>query len=143
MGFGWKLTISFLLLFLIGALCGIALTLVSGLSQRFEQKAHLPKQWEDTAVQKLTKHLKLDPSQQTQVRAAMHDVITRIRTTQRNQQIENIMLFDKALEGLYPILTPEQQHRLDGFRQRRKESLLKHFSSPETPVAPGTANGAK
>jgi hypothetical protein len=42
-------------------------------------------------------------------------------------------LFDKALEGLYPILTPEQQHRLDGFRQHRKESLLKRLSSPGTP----------
>ena len=130
MGFGWKLTISFILLFLIGALCGVALTLVSGLSQRFEQRAQPPQQWEDTAVQKLTKHLKLDPSQQTKARAAVHDAITRIRTIQRNQQIENIMLFDKALEGLYPILTPEQQHRLDGFRQRRKESLLKRFGSP-------------
>jgi hypothetical protein len=130
MGFGWKLTISFILLFLIGALCGVALTLVSGLSQRFEQRAHLSQRWEDTAVQKLTKHLKLDPSQQTQARAAVHDVITRIRTIQRNQQIENIALFDKALEGLYPILTTEQRHRLDGFRQRRKESLLKRLSSP-------------
>jgi hypothetical protein len=130
MGFGWKLTISFLLLFLIGALCGIALTLVCGLSQGIQQKAHLHQQWEDTAVQNLTRHLKLDPSQQTKARAAVHDAITRIRTIQRNQQIENIMLFDKALEGLYPILTPEQQHRLDGFRQRRKESLLKRFGSP-------------
>ena len=130
MGFGWKLTISFIFLFLIGALCGVALTLVSGLSQRFEQRAHLPQQWEDTAVLKLTKHLKLDPSQQTQARAVLHDVITRIRTIQRNQQIENITLFDKALEALYPILTTEQQHRLDVFRQRRKESLLKRFSTP-------------
>ena len=130
MGFAWKLTICFILLFLIGALCGIALTLVSGLSQRFEQRAHQPKQWEDTAVQNLTKHLKLDPSQQTQARAAVHEVITRVRTIQRNQQIENIALFDKALEALYPILTTEQQHRLDVFRQRRKESLLKRFSSP-------------
>jgi hypothetical protein len=130
MGFGWKLTISFILLFLIGALCGVALTLVSGLSQRFEQRAHLSQQWEDTAVLKLTKHLKLDPSQQTQARAVLHNVITRIRTIQRNQQIENITLFDKALETLYPILTTEQQHRLDVFRQRRKESLLKRFSTP-------------
>ena len=130
MGFGWKLTISFIFLFLIGALCGVALTLVSGLSQRVEQRAYLPQQWEDTAVQKLTKHLKLDPSQQTQARAAVHDVITRIRTIQQNQQIENITLFDKALEALYPILTTEQQHRLDVFRQRRKESLLKRFSTP-------------
>ena len=130
MGFGWKLIISFLVLFLIGALCGVALTLVSGVSQRFEQKARLPQQWEDTAMQNLTKRLRLDPSQQTKARAAVHDVITRIRTIQRNQQIENITLFDKALETLYPILTTEQQHRLDVFRQRRKESLLKRFSTP-------------
>src|SRR5258708_25522751 len=103
MGFGWKLTISFILLFLIGALCGVALTLVSGLSQRFEQRAHLSQRREDTAVQKLTKHLKLDPSQHTQARAAVHDVITRIRTIQRNRQIENITLLYNALEGRYPI----------------------------------------
>ena len=130
MGFGWKLIISFLLLFLIGALCGVALTLVSGVSQRFEQKARLPQQWEDTAMQNLTKRLRLDSSQQTKARAAVHDVIARIRTIQRNQQIENAMLFDKALEALYPILTADQQHRLDLFRQRRKESVLKRFGSP-------------
>jgi 23S rRNA U2552 (ribose-2'-O)-methylase RlmE/FtsJ len=130
MGFGWKLTISFLLLFLIGALCGVALSLVFGLSQRAEKRAHFPQQWEDTAVGNLTKHLQLNPSQQTQARTAIHDVITRFRTIQRNQQIENIALFDKALETLYPMLSPEQQHKLDVFRQRRKESLLKRFSSP-------------
>jgi hypothetical protein len=130
MGFGWKLTLSFLLLFLIGALCGVALTLVFRLSQRVEQRAQVRQQWEDTAVRNLTKHLKLDPSQQTQARSAVHDVIERIRTIQRDQQINNIRLFDKALETLYPMLTPEQQHKLDVFRQRRKESLLKKFSSP-------------
>jgi hypothetical protein len=130
MGFGWKLTLSFLLLFLIGALCGVALTLVFGLSQRVEQRAQVRQQWEDTAVRNLTKHLKLDPSQQTQARSAVHDVIERIRAIQRDQQINNIRLFDKALETLYPMLTPEQQHKLDVFRQRRKESLLKKFSSP-------------
>jgi hypothetical protein len=130
MGFGWKLTLSFLLLFLIGALCGVALALVFGLSQRVEQKAHVPQQWEDTAVRKLTKQLQLNPSQQTQARTAIRDVITRIRAIQRGQQIENIALFDKALETLYPMLTTEQQHKLDVFRQRRKESLLKRFNSP-------------
>jgi hypothetical protein len=130
MGFGWKLTISFLVLFLIGALCGVALTLVFGLSQKIDQRAHVPKQWEDTAVRNLTKHLKLDPSQQAQARTAVHDVIERIRTVQRDQQINNIVLFDKALETLYPMLTPEQKHKLDVFRQRRKESLMKRFSSP-------------
>jgi len=39
-------------------------------------------------------------------------------------------LFDKALETLYPMLKTEQQHELDVFRHRRKESLLKRFGSP-------------
>jgi hypothetical protein len=130
MGFGWKLTISFLVLFLIGALCGVVLTLVFGLSQRVNQRTRLPQQWEETAVRNLTKHLKLDPSQQTQARSAIHDVIERIRAIQRDQQINNMILFDKALETLYPMLTPEQKHKLDVFRQRRKESLLRKFGSP-------------
>jgi hypothetical protein len=52
-------------------------------------------------------------------------------------------LFDKALESLYPILTPEQQRRLDGFRQHRKESLLKRFGSLGTSGTPATADGEK
>ena len=108
----------------------MALTLLFGLSHRIDQRPHGPQQWEDTAVSNLTKDLKLDPSQQLQARAAIHGVIQRIRTTQRDQQISNIELFDKALETLYPMLTPDQQHKLDVFRQRRKESLLKKFSSP-------------
>ena len=106
------------------------MTLVFGLSQRIDQRTRVPQHWEETAVRNLTKHLKLDPSQQTQARTAIHDVIERIRTIQRDQQINNIILFDKALETLYPMLTPEQKHKLDVFRQRRKESLLRKFGSP-------------
>jgi nitrogen-specific signal transduction histidine kinase len=130
MGFGWKLTISFFLLFLIGALCGVALTFTFAVSHSGITRAHAPRQWEDDAVRNLTNRLGLNPAQQTQARASLHDVITRIRTIQRDQQIENITLFDKALETLYPMLTTEQQHKLDVFRQRRKESLLKRFGSP-------------
>ena len=130
MGFGWKLTISFFLLFLIGALCGVALTFTFAVSHSGILRLHPPQQWEDDAIRNLTNRLRLDPAQQTQARAAVHDVIARIRTIQRDQQIENITLFDKALETLYPMLTTEQQHKLDVFRQRRKESLLKRFGSP-------------
>jgi hypothetical protein len=130
MGLGWKLTISFLFLFLIGALCGVALTVTFGHSHPFAKRAQGPQQWEDNAVRNLTNHLKLDPSQQAQARTVVHDVITRIRAIQHQQQIENVTLFDKALEGLYPVLTSEQQRKLDRFRQLRRESLLKKLSSP-------------
>jgi hypothetical protein len=130
MGLGWKLTISFLLLFLIGALCGVALALTFGLSHPIEKKGQGPQQWEENAVRNLTNHLKLDPSQQAQARTVVHDVIARIRAIQRQQQVENVTLFDKALETLYPALTSEQQRKLDHFRQRRKESLLKKLTSP-------------
>jgi hypothetical protein len=132
MGFGWKLTISFFLLFLIGALCGVALTLTFGVSHPIAQTGQIPQSWEDNAVHNLTNHLKLNPAQQSQVRATIHDAIVRIRFAQREQQKESMTLFDKALQTLYPLLDSEQQHQLDLFRQQRREALLKKFakSSP-------------
>jgi 23S rRNA U2552 (ribose-2'-O)-methylase RlmE/FtsJ len=132
MGFGWKLTISFFLLFLIGALCGVALTLTFGVSHPAAQSVQIPRSWEDNALRNLTNHLKLDPGQQSQVRAVIHDAIARIRMTQREHQLEGITLFDKALQTLYPLLNNEQQHQLDLFREHRREALLKKFakSSP-------------
>jgi hypothetical protein len=128
MGFGWKLTISFLFLFLIGALCGVALTLTFGVQHPSAVKAEVPKNWEDQAVRNLTNQLKLNPSQQSQARAIVHDVIARIRVMQHEQQIESVNMFDKALQTLYPILNSEQQHKLDQFRQHRREALQKKFS---------------
>src|SRR6266550_3653128 len=101
MGFGWKLTISFVLLFLIGALCGVALTLAFNFSHETTQKARAQQRWEDRVVRNLTRRLKLDASQRSQARTAMHDVIAQIRAIQRQQQIQNITLFDQALEKLY------------------------------------------
>jgi hypothetical protein len=140
MGFGWKLTISFVLLFLIGALCGVALTLAFNFSHETGRKVRAQQKWEENVVRNLTKRLKLDASQQGQARAAIHDVIAQIRSTQRQQQIENITLFDKALEKLNPILSSDQQRLLDRFRERRKQSLLKKFGSrsPAAPAAPTT-----
>jgi hypothetical protein len=129
MGFGWKLTISFFLLFLIGALCGVALTLTFAVPH---PAAQTPKSWEDNAVRNLTNQLKLNPSQQGQARATVHDAIAQIRLMQREQQSESITVFDRALQTLYPMLSTEQQHQLDLFRQRRREALQKKLpkSSP-------------
>jgi preprotein translocase subunit SecF len=140
MGFGWKLTISFVLLFLIGALCGVALTLAFDFSHETARKVRAQQKWEENVVRKLTKRLKLDASQQSQARTAIHDVVAQIRSIQRQQQIENITLFDKALEKLNPILSSDQQRLLDRFRERRKQSLLKKFGSrsPGTPASPTT-----
>src|SRR5260221_4218933 len=98
MGFGWKLTISFFLLFLIGALCGVALTFTFAVSHSGITRAHAPRQWEDDAVRNLTNRLGLNPDHQNQARASLHDVITRIRTIQHVHQIDNIHLYDEALD---------------------------------------------
>ena len=128
MGFGWKLTISFFLVFLIGAVCGVALTLTFSVSHPPAQAVRPPKFWEDTAVRNLTNQLKLNPSQQSQVRATVHDAIARIRAMLREREIENNTVFDSALQTLYPLLSTEQQHRLDLFRQHRKEAMQKKLN---------------
>jgi gas vesicle protein len=131
MGFGRKLTISFILLFLIGALCGAALVLIFGvhsIGQQARQTPQSSQQWEDNAVHNLTTRLKLDASQQIQARTAIREVIAQIRSKQREHQTENAMLFDSALQKLYPVLNSDQQHKLDLFRQGRKEALERRLS---------------
>jgi gas vesicle protein len=131
MGFGRKLTISFILLFLIGALCGAALVLIFGAhstGQPARQSPQSAQQWEDAAVRNLTTRLNLDSSQQNQARAALRDVIGQIRSKQREQQSENATRFDNALQTLYPMLNSAQQHKLDAFRQHRKEALERRLS---------------
>jgi gas vesicle protein len=131
MGFGRKLTISFILLFVIGALCGAALVLIfrgQSTGQRTRQFPQSAQQWEDAAIHNLTTRLNLDSSQQNQARAAIRDVIKQIRSKQREQQTENATLFDNALQTLYPMLNSAQQHKLDVFRQHRKEALERRLS---------------
>ena len=130
MGFGWKLTISFALLFVIGALCGATITLTLGSLHQFNAKAPQPLAWEQAAMKNLTNQLSLTPEQQEKVRGPIHDVIEGIRAVRQKTVMETNHEFDQALAGLKPLLTPEQQVKLDEFRARRTARLRAAYAKP-------------
>ena len=123
MGFGWKLTISFALLFVIGALCGATIALTLGSMHQFTAKAPPAVTWEQAAMRNLTKQLNLTPEQQEKVRVPIHEAIERLRAVRQKTVQENNEAFDQTLAGLASLLTPEQQQKLDEFRARRTVRL--------------------
>jgi len=49
----------------------------------------------------------------------IHEAIERLRAVRQKTVQENNEAFDQTLAGLAPLLTPEQQQKLDEFRARR------------------------
>jgi Spy/CpxP family protein refolding chaperone len=129
MGFGWKLTISFALLFVIGALCGATITLTLGSMHQFTAKAPAIT-WEQAAMRNITKQLNLTPEQQEKVRVPIHEAIERLKAVRQKTVQENNEAFDQTLAGLAPLLTPEQQQKLDEFRARRMARIRAAMAKP-------------
>jgi hypothetical protein len=123
MGFGWKLTISFALLFVIGALCGATITLTLGSRHLVNAKATPAVSWEQAVMRNLTNQLHLTPEQQEKVRVPIHEAIKRLHAVRIKTIQDNNEAFDQTLAGLAPLLTPDQQQKLDEFRARRMAKL--------------------
>ncbi|MBV9273076.1 MAG: hypothetical protein JO333_04220 [Verrucomicrobia bacterium] len=119
MGFSWKLTISFALLFVIGGLCGSVITLAVGSHHYFTARARPSVSWEEGVMRNLTKHLQLTAEQQEKVRVPIHEATERLGAVRRKTLLEINQEFDGTLAGLAPLLTPDQQRKLDQFRARR------------------------
>jgi Spy/CpxP family protein refolding chaperone len=130
MGFGWKLTISFALLFVIGALCGATIALTLGSMHQFTAKAPPVVSWETSAMRNLTRQLNLTAEQQEKVRVPIHEAIERLRAVRQKTVQDNNEAFDQTLAGLAPLLTPEQQQKLDEFRARRTARLRAAMAKP-------------
>jgi flagellar motility protein MotE (MotC chaperone) len=130
MGFGWKLTISFALLFVIGAFCGATITLTVGSLHQFTAKTPGPVTWEQAAMKNLTRQLDLTPEQQEKVRVPIHDAIEKLRAVRQRTLQETNEAFDETLGELAPLLTQEQQKKLDEFRARRMARVRAALAKP-------------
>jgi flagellar motility protein MotE (MotC chaperone) len=130
MGFGWKLTISFALLFVIGALCGATITLTLGSLHQFNARLPGPVSWEQAAMRNLTRQLDLTPDQQEKVRVPIHEAIEKLRAIRQKTIQETNEAFDETLAGLAPLLNSDQQKKLEEFRARRMARQRAALSKP-------------
>jgi 5-bromo-4-chloroindolyl phosphate hydrolysis protein len=130
MGLRWKLILAFAAIFLIGGLCGSALTLVvaqikiPGLAS--EHNRH---RWENEIVRNLTNKLGLSTDQQKQFRPQIAAALQQMRTLRRQLVLQSDDLLDQAFQRLESDLTLEQQQKMETFREKRKARIQRQLEA--------------
>src|SRR5215469_6411713 len=101
MGSGWKLVLVFSVLFLVGALSGSVITSSLSLKQQATNPTRNLRTWRDHLMGKIQQVAKLTPEQSAKV----------------------LPQVDAAISEIEAGLNPDQQKRLERFRERRRAYL--------------------
>jgi len=131
MGFRWKLILALAALFVIGGFCGSALTF-GVLKSRFHRAVRNGRNWEETLMANLTKHVQLSEEQQAQIRPQIATAFQQMRALRREVTVQSDNIVDQALQRIEGQLNPDQQQRLERFRARRRERI-RHFLEESKP----------
>ena len=123
MGFGWKLGLSFALTFIIGALCGVALTIGYQSSQ---PKRHAAR-WDQVLMNRLSQELQLSADQRNVIAPKIQAAIAKIQTNRKSCVLESDKGLDEELANLAPLLDDTQKLRLEAFRLQRRERVLREI----------------
>ena len=123
MGFGWKLGLSFALTFIIGALCGVALTIGYQSSQPKKRAAR----WDQVLMNRLSQELQLSADQRNVIAPKIQAAIAKIQTNRKSCVLESDKGLDEELANLAPLLDDKQKLRLEAFRLQRRERVLREI----------------
>jgi hypothetical protein len=124
MGFGWKLGLSFALTFVIGALCGVALTIGYQSSQ---PKKRFVAHWDQILMNNLSRELQLSAEQRNTIQPKIQAAIAKIVSDRKSCVLESDKGLDEELANLAPLLDEKQKLRLEAFRLRRRERVLREI----------------
>jgi hypothetical protein len=124
MGFGWKLGLGFALTFLIGALCGVALTIGYQSSQ---PKKRFFARWDQVLMNRLSRELQLSVDQRNAIQPKIQAAIAKILADRKNCVLESDKGLDEELANLAPLLDDKQKLRLEAFRLQRRERVLREI----------------
>jgi hypothetical protein len=123
MGSGWKLVLVFSVLFLMGAVSGSVVT--SSLSSR-RQEANPTRNfraWSDHLLGKIDQIAKLTAEQRATIQPKVGAAVRQMQAIQIQAMIQGSDAFDAAISEIETGLNPDQQKRLEKFRQRRRANL--------------------
>ena len=128
MGSSWKLVLVFAILFVMGGVSGSVIT--SAFLRR--QMAPAPMRgfhtWTDKLMQRLERAGKLTPEQIARIRPRMESTVQQMQAIQTQAILQGNEAFDTALAAIEPELNPDQQKRLEGFRERRRTKIQEAIS---------------
>jgi hypothetical protein len=123
MGPSWKLALVFAVLFLMGGLSGSVITYSVLRKQVLPNPTRSFHAWSENLMQKLQRIGKLTPEQSAKIRPRVEAAVKQMQSIQIQAMQQGSDALDAALAEIDSELSPDQQKRLEHFRERRRQFL--------------------
>ena len=128
----WKLVLAFVLVFLAGIACGFFGALHSG---RWFWGHGGPGNLADHMKRHLQWELRLSPQQVEQISPIINRAASQLETKREQTMRDVHAIFEQAHREMQPLLTAEQQTRLEQMEERHRRTLHRHGFMPPGPPA--------
>ena len=123
MGSSWKLILVFAVLFLTGGLSGSVITYSVLRRQTLPNPTRSFHSWTENLMQKVQRIARLTPEQSAKIRPRVEAAVKQMQSVQIQAMQQGSDALDAALAEIEPELNPDQQKRLERFRERRRQFL--------------------
>ena len=123
MGSSWKLVLVFAVLFLTGGLSGSVITYSVLRRQTLPNPTRSFHSWTENLMQKIQRVARLTPEQSAKIRPRVEAAVKQMQSIQVQAMQQGSDALDAALAEIEPELNPDQQKRLERFRERRRQFL--------------------
>jgi len=131
MGSSWKLALVFAVLFLTGGLSGSVITYSVLRKQAIPNPTRNFRAWSDNLMRKLQRIGQLTPEQSARIRPRVEAAVKQMQSIQIQAMQQGSDALDAALAEIESGLNPDQQKRVERFRERRREFLQEAISRRE------------
>jgi hypothetical protein len=128
MGSSWKLAAVFAVLFLTGGVSGSLITYSVVRKQALPNPTRNVRTWTENLMQKLGRASQLSPEQCAKIQPRVEAAVKQMKSIQIQSMQQGSNVLDAALAEIETGLNPDQQKRLEHFRQRRRASLQEAIS---------------
>jgi hypothetical protein len=123
MGSSWKLALVFAVLFLTGGLSGSVITYSVLRRQAFPNPTRNFHSWTANLMEKIQRAARLSPEQSAKIRPRVEAAVKQMQSIQVQSMQQGSDALDAALAEIEPELNPDQQKRMERFREHRREFL--------------------
>ena len=128
MGSSWKLVLVFAVLFLTGGVSGSLITYSVLRKQAPPNPTRNFHTWTENLLQKLKHVGHLTPEQTAKIQPRVEAAVKQMQSVQIQAMQQGSDALDAALAEIEPALSPDQQKRIEHFRERRRAFLQEAIS---------------
>ena len=133
MGSSWKLVAVFAVLFLTGGVSGSLITYSVVRKQAMPNPTRTVQTWTENLMRRLERAGRLTPEQSAKIHPRVETAVRQMKSIQIQAMQQGSDALDAALAEIETGLNPDQQKRLERFRERRRAFLQEAISRKEEP----------